>query len=570
MPQSAVPTEAPAPILDGVTAHHALEVLSSPIMIADADMVIRYVNEAAYQMFEAIESDIQRDLPHFAARKVVGRSIDVFHKNPIYQRRLMENLSNPHDGKFTIGGKDLGFRATPRFGTDGALQSVWVEWKDMTAAVEGKRQLEGVIADINDMAIAHGEGRISVFIDASKYRSDLASLATRINEMVGGHILTKKKVIECATAYGQGNFDYQMDRFIGDRAFITEAMDGIRSNFRRVVDEIKDLSNAIMQGRLDRDVRPEDFVGEYRDIVAAFKSAYESLNETFSTITTQIREVATTVEQVATSSQSLASSSQIASTSADEVSASIEETDSQVKANTQSAREARALITASSSLADEGRARINEMVSAMENIRVSSHDIAKIIKVIDEIAFQTNLLALNAAVEAARAGQHGRGFAVVAQEVRNLAGRSAKAARETSDLIEASSTNVSAGVRIAGAAQESFVGITDNVKKSEALVTAIALATEEQSRGVEQITVAITEVAKAAMETSSQADQLASGANQMRSSTQSVKEALSRFHLAKTRQADAGAFSGLSPDLLAQISAMIAAHGASQPLARLG
>ena len=119
------------------------------------------------------------------------------------------------------------------------------------------------------------------------------------------------------------------------------------------------------------------------------------------------------------------------------------------------------------------------MVDSMDRIKQSSADIAKIIKVIDEIAFQTNLLALNAAVEAARAGQHGRGFAVVAAEVRNLAGRSAKAAQETSELIVGSSKRVEAGVEVSNQAREAFDKIADDIAQVTDLVK-ITLASDEQ------------------------------------------------------------------------------------------
>jgi len=547
-------------VFEGVDAKGALQILSNPIMLADADMVIRFVNEAAYAMFEEMEASIQEDLPHFRARDVIGKSIDVFHKNPIYQRRLMSGLSKPHDGKFTIGGRDLAFRATPKFGPDGAMQSVWVEWKDMTAAVEGKRQIETVIAEIRDMAIAHAEGRISVFTDPAKYRPDLADLAGRVNEMVQNHIATKKKIIACAAQYAEGNFDFQMERFSGDRAFINEGMDAIRDNFRRVVDEIKDLSVAIVEGRLDRAVDASDFTGDFRQIIDAFAAAYSSLNAAFATISTQVEQIAELVGQVSESSQDLAKSSQITSASVDEVSSSAEETDLQVKANASAAVGAKELIVSASRAADDGQRKIGDMVTAMAGIRTSSEDIAKIIKVIDEIAFQTNLLALNAAVEAARAGQHGRGFAVVAQEVRNLAGRSARAARETSDLIEDATVKVQDGVRISSEAKSAFGVIASDVKKSEDLVSSIATASEEQSRGVAQINAAIGEVARAAMSTSSQADQLAASAAEMRSAIQSVKSTVGRFRLAAPKEAAALSLDGLPPDVFAQIQEMIASR----------
>jgi methyl-accepting chemotaxis protein len=195
----------------------------------------------------------------------------------------------------------------------------------------------------------------------------------------------------------------------------------------------------------------------------------------------------------------------------------------------------------------------------MEGIRASSQDIAKIIKVIDEIAFQTNLLALNAAVEAARAGQHGRGFAVVAQEVRNLAGRSAKAARETSDLIEDASTRVQAGVKIADETSRAFVSIADDITKVRTLVSEIATASGEQSRGVAQINVAIGEVAKSALSTSQQAEELAASAAEMQAATQSMLAEVGRFTLRHDEPARAPelAMAGLPAELMAQIQALI-------------
>jgi methyl-accepting chemotaxis protein len=263
------------------------------------------------------------------------------------------------------------------------------------------------------------------------------------------------------------------------------------------------------------------------------------------------------------SSQSLATNSQIQSSSVDEISSSAEQTDTQVKSNAAAATTASQLVTGASEVAEGGKAKINEMVSAMEGIRASSQDIAKIIKVIDEIAFQTNLLALNAAVEAARAGQHGRGFAVVAQEVRNLAGRSAKAARETSDLIEDASTRVQAGVKIADETSRAFVSIADDITKVRTLVSEIATASGEQSRGVAQINVAIGEVAKSALSTSQQAEELAASAAEMQATTESMLAEVGRYRL--RRRAPAAAVSvpglnldGLPAELMTQIQALIA------------
>jgi methyl-accepting chemotaxis protein len=249
----------------------------------------------------------------------------------------------------------------------------------------------------------------------------------------------------------------------------------------------------------------------------------------------------------------------------DEVSASAEETDTQVKANAAAAGQASQLVTGAAAVAEEGREKIGQMVTAMEGIRASSQDIGKIIKVIDEIAFQTNLLALNAAVEAARAGQHGRGFAVVAQEVRNLAGRSAKAARETSELIESAGARVQAGVKIADETSRAFTTIAGDIEKVRSFMREISVASDEQARGVAQINTAMSEAAKTALATSQQADEVAASAAEILTATDRMRGALSRFQL---RPADYSRGNGLpdlsnlSPEMLAQVQAMLAAQSA--------
>lgn len=540
----------------------ALNMLSGPVMIADADCCIRFVNEAAYKMFEAIEADIQRDLPNFRARNVVGKSIDVFHKNPSYQRRIMDGMVAPHDGKFSVGGKHLAFRATPVLRKSGGMSFAFVEWKDRTADVEEQMRFGNLVDAIRTMSEAHDNGIISHFIPTDDLSEDLKVVAEGANQMVAGHIATKKKILACVGEFAKGNFDAPLEKFSGERFFINDTVEEIRSAFKKVTAEIERFCVAVDTGDLAIEVNRDGFTGDYRKIVDTMETALVSLNKTITTASQQVGQVAITVEQMSQSSQSLATNSQIASSSVDEVSSSAEQTNAQVKANASSADNAAKLVGSTADVANVGNEKITEMVAAMEGIRVSSQDIAKIIKVIDEIAFQTNLLALNAAVEAARAGQHGRGFAVVAQEVRNLAGRSAKAARETSELIEDASTRVQSGVRIADEARESFTRISADIQEVQTLVRDIAVASSEQARGVTQINEAIGEVAKAALATSQQADELAAGAAQMQSATEIMRRDFDRFKLRKTAAPKAAGFSlsDMTPEMMAQLRAMFAAE----------
>lgn len=545
---------------------HTLDHLTNPVMLADPDMIVRFVNEAGYRMFEAIEEDIRRDLPHFTARDVVGKSIDFFHKNPSYQRRIMTDIADPHDGKFTIGGRRLAFRVIPHRNAAGKLVGMLVEWQDRTEFAENEAQIVMLVHELKEMSVAHQAGRIHEYIDPAKFNAVFADVVERVNQMVKDHIATKRKIITCVEAYAEGRFDYELERFSGDRAFINEAMDGIASSFRRTIREIQSMSVDIVEGRLDRDIRPEDFPGEFRLIVEAFERAYAGLNETFHQISDQVQQVTATVDQIASSAHSLADNAQVQSTSVDEISASAEETDTQVRANASSANMASHRASSASTATKEGQDKVIGMVQAMEAIRSSSDDIAKIIKVIDEIAFQTNLLALNAAVEAARAGQYGRGFAVVAQEVRNLAGRSARAARESSDLIEDASQRVASGVSIADETRRAFDRISHDIAEVETLVGSIASSGDEQSRAVAQITTAIGEVANAATATSSQAEQLAAGAAELQTSSEAMRAAINHFRLRRPAKPNGPLnLEGLPTDLMDKISTMLAGRGIALP-----
>ena len=236
-------------------------------------------------------------------------------------------------------------------------------------------------------------------------------------------------------------------------------------------------------------------------------------------------------EKMRSAAQVMSANAETQSSSVEELSSSVEETESQVRSNAKSVREANDLVVGTSRIVEDGKEKINRMVESMDNIKSSSADIAKIIKVIDEIAFQTNLLALNAAVEAARAGQHGRGFAVVAAEVRNLAGRSAKAAQETSELIVGSSKRVEAGVEVSSQAREAFDKIAGDISQVTELVGKISMASDEQARGVTYINRAIQEISDSAMTNAVRAEELTVVASELSESNEAVRKQIGQFDL---------------------------------------
>ena len=548
------PNETPQSAWDAQSHYDLIDAMTTPILVTDSALCVTHANEAAKTIFAGADGT------GVDAANLVGADL--------------RGLDLPASGGVTrLNLKNAAWKVSVKSVAGG--ENLIVEIVDKTKAAQRKAEAETLVARIAEMANAHDAGDIEAMLFAAEFKlEDFATAAGQINAMVQAHIDTKKSVVKVFDAFAEGDYSADLPPMPGGKAFLNTCVNKTRDNFNAVLQEIKRLSNAINEGKLDVSSNRDEFKGAYQEVIDTFDNAFTSLNGAFGALSSQVGQVAQTVGQMSSASQELATNSQIASSSVDEVSASAEETDVQVKANAEAAKNAAILVTANAEVAAEGKSKIDEMVTAMEGINASSQDIAKIIKVIDEIAFQTNLLALNAAVEAARAGQHGRGFAVVAQEVRNLAGRSAKAARETSDLIEGATSRVSAGVRLAGDTSESFEKIADNIGQVKDLVETINRASEEQSRGVAQINVAIGEVARTALATSQQADELAATSAEMTAATESMGKELSRYSLREVSVnaadfASGPGFENLSPEVMAKIQQVMGTQASSMPQAAL-
>ena len=291
-----------------------------------------------------------------------------------------------------------------------------------------------------------------------------------------------------------------------------------------------DVANTVAAGDLTSriEVTSRDETGR---LLQALKTMNESLARTVGTVRVGTDTIAVAAGQVAVGSQDLSSRTEQQASALEEAASSMEELTSTVRQNADNARQANALAEAASSVAARGGAVIEQVVGTMDAINASSAKIADIIGVIDGIAFQTNILALNAAVEAARAGEQGRGFAVVASEVRNLAQRSAAAAREIKGLIGDSSGKVADGSRLVAEAGVTMVEIVDSVRRVTDIMSEISAASLEQTEGIEQINVAVAQMDEGTQQNAALVEEAAAAAAALREQSTRLAQAVSVFRI---------------------------------------
>jgi methyl-accepting chemotaxis protein len=265
----------------------------------------------------------------------------------------------------------------------------------------------------------------------------------------------------------------------------------------------------------------------------------QPLNRIIASLTEGSDQVASASDQVSSASQSLAEGATEQAASLEETSSSLEEMSSMTRQNADNAQQANSLASEASKTAHDGSEAMGRMSAAITDIQKSANETAKIVKVIDEIAFQTNLLALNTAVEAARAGEAGKGFAVVAEEVRNLAMRSAEAAKNTSGLIEGSVKHANSGVDIAGEVGKVLDKIVGSVGKTTDLVSEIAAASQEQAQGIDQVSISVSQMDKVTQQNAANAEESASASEELSTQADSMQRAVQEL-IALTGRHSAG------------------------------
>ena len=417
----------------------ALDNSSTSTMIADAEFNIIYTNDALSGMMKEAEEDLRDFLGNFNADTLMGNNMDMFHKNPAHQRSLLDNLKTSYQSEVKAGARTFTLTANPIINNRSERIGTVVEWLDRTAEVAIERDIDRII----NLAAA---GDFSRSLNADGKTGFFLSVCNGLNRLMDTTQIALTDIMRIFSALANGDLSQQIER---------------------------------------------EYQGEFGKLKLDANTTVEKLREVLENISSASASIAKGANEISEGNTDLSQRTEEQASSLEETASSMEEMITIVKQSEENANKANDLASSSITIAREGNTSVQATSVAMNEISQASTKIANIIGVIDEIAFQTNLLALNAAVEAARAGEQGRGFAVVAGEVRNLAQRSASAAKEIKALIQDSVTKVLDGAELVESSGKTLHRIVEEIERVGSMMQQIFNSAREQTSGIEQVNTAI-------------------------------------------------------------------------------